>query len=364
MSGLGENEFFIILLGNGGMAINVGRDPLRSRIPVTVITGFLGSGKTTLLNALLQRPEAANTAVIINEYGEVGVDHDLVQGITESVTLLDNGCVCCMLRGDLEQALLDMFLARRAGEMSSFERVILETTGLADPAPVMQTLIADPMLAEQYRLDGVVTLVDSVQGLAQLADTPEAVKQAAVADRLVITKSDLAGPQAVGDLAETLKQINPTARHVVAVAGAVDPDFVLSVGLDRVRVQQEAVERWLGTAQAEHGEHGDHRHHTHDISTFTLFFEQPFERTVFERCVDVLTSLRGADLLRVKGLVNVVGETGPVVVQGVQHLFHPPVVLAAWPSDDRRSRLVFITRKIERQTVADLFSAIAAIKTR
>ncbi len=344
------------------MAVTSGRDPLRSRIPVTVITGFLGSGKTTLLNALLKRPEAANTAVIINEYGEVGIDHDLVQGITESVTLLDNGCVCCVLRGDLEQALLDMFLARRSGEMASFERVILETTGLADPAPVMQTLISDPALAEQYRLDGVVTLVDSVQGLAQLADTPEAVKQAAVADRLVITKSDLAGPQAVEELAQTLKQINPSAQHIVAIAGAVEPNLILSVGLDRVRIQQEAVERWVGKAQEGHGEHGEHHHHTHNISTFTLWFEQPFERAVFERCVEVLTSLRGADLLRVKGLVNVVGEAGPVVVQGVQHLFHPPVALAAWPSDDRRSRLVFITRKIERQTVADLFSAIAAIK--
>ena len=344
------------------MAISPGRDPLRSRIPVTVITGFLGSGKTTLLNALLKRPEAANTAVIINEYGEVGVDHDLVQGITESVTLLDNGCVCCVLRGDLEQALLDMFMARRAGEMTSFERVILETTGLADPAPVMQTLISDPMLAEYYRLDGVVTVVDSVQGRAQLNDTPEAVKQAAVADRLIITKSDLAEPGAVDELATTLKDINPSAQHAVALTGEVDPMFVLSVGLDRVRIQQEAVERWLGSTRDEHHEHGGHHHHTHDISTFTLFFEQPFERSVFERCVEVLTSLRGADLLRVKGLVNVAGEAGPVVIQGVQHLFHPPVTLAGWPSADKRSRLVFITRKIERQTVADLFSAIAAIK--
>ncbi len=336
-----------------------GRDPLRSRIPVTVITGFLGSGKTTLLNALLQCPEAANTAVIINEFGEIGVDNDLVLNVTESMTLLDNGCVCCVLRGDLEQALLDMFTARRAGGIASFERVILETTGLADPAPIMQTLISDPMLALHYRLDGVVTLVDSVQGLAQLKDNAEAVKQAAVADRLVITKSDLAGPQAVEELANTLKRINPSARHAIAIDGKVDPTFVLAVGLDRVRVQPEAVERWLGDAPSAHGEH---HHHTHDISTFTLFFDEPFEKEVFERCVDVLASLRGADLLRVKGLVNVVGENGPVIVQGVQHLFHPPVTLAAWPSADKRSRLVFITRKIERKTVADLFSAIAAIK--
>ena len=341
------------------MAVGAGRDPLAGRIPLTVITGFLGSGKTTLLNALLKRPEAANSAVIINEYGEVGVDHDLVQGVTESVTLLDNGCVCCVLRGDLEQALRDLFLARRAGEISSFERVILETTGLADPAPVMQTLSIDPALAEHYRLDGVITLVDAVQGNTQLATMPEAVKQAAVADRLVITKSDLASESALAELTRTLERINPTARHVRAVNGVIDPAAVLSVGLERARVQPEAIERWLGPL-----DRADHTHHdhTHAISTFTLWFEQPFERSVFERTIEVLTSLRGADLLRVKGIVNVVGEAGPVVIQGVQHLFHPPATLADWPSGDRRSRLVFITRGIERDTVAALFAAIAAVK--
>ena len=339
------------------MPVNSGRDPLRSRIPVTVITGFLGSGKTTLLNALLARPEAANTAVIINEYGEVGVDHDLVQSIAESVTLLDNGCVCCVLRGDLEQALRDMFLARRAGEISSFERVILETTGLADPAPVMQTLSTDPPLVEHYRLDGVITLVDGVQGSAQLAGMPEAVKQAAVADRIVITKSDLAEQPAVDALIQELRQINPTARLQAAVAGAVEPDFVLAVGLDRARVQPEAVDRWLGSVQEAHGGHD----HTHNISTFTLWFDRPFERAVFERCIEVLTSLRGADLLRVKGLVNVADEPGPVVIQGVQHLFHPPVTLAAWPGNDLRTRLVFITRGIKHEVVAGLFAAVMAV---
>lgn len=337
-----------------------GRDLLRSRIPMTVITGFLGSGKTTLLNALLARPEAANTAVIINEYGEVGVDHDLVQNITESVTLLDNGCVCCVVRGDLEQALRDMFLARRAGEMANFERVILETTGLADPAPVMQTISIDPALAEHYRLDGVVTLVDGVQGADQLEDTAEAVKQAAVADRIVVTKSDLTDQATIDKLMAELKALNPTARTAVALQGEIDPDFVLSVGLDRSRVAQEAVDRWLGAASQEEHDH-DHHEHTHNVVTFTLWFEQPFKRTTFERCVELLTSLRGGDLLRVKGLVNVEDEAGPVVIQGVQHLFHPPVTLAAWPSDDRRSRLVFITRGIKRETVANLFSAVMAM---
>jgi G3E family GTPase len=173
----------------------------------------------------------------------------------------------------------------------------------------------------------------------------------------VITKSDLAEKPAVDALTQELKQINPTARLQVAIAGAVEPEFVLAVGLDRARVQPEAVDRWLGPAQEAHGGH----HHTHNISTFTLWFDRPFERAVFERCIEVLTSLRGADLLRVKGLVNVADEPGPVVIQGVQHLFHPPVTLAAWPGDERRSRLVFITRGIERETVANLFAAVAAL---
>ncbi len=338
------------------MASTTGRDPFRSRIPVTVLTGFLGSGKTTLLNALLKLPEAANTAVIVNEFGDVGIDHELVRNSTEAVTLLDNGCVCCALRGDLQQTLRDLFLARRAGEIDGFERVILETTGLADPAPVMQTLITDAALAASYRLDGVVTVIDAAQGRAQLAEFPEAMKQAAVADRIVISKADLAGARLVDDLAQELAKINPTAQRAVAAAGVIAADFVLGVGLDQARVPPEAVERWLGPAH-EPAAAG----HAHGISTFTLWFERPFEREVFEHCVEVLTALRGSDLLRVKGLVNVAGESGPVVVQGVQHLFHPPVTLAAWPGADRRSRLVFITRGIARETVAGLFAAVTAI---
>jgi G3E family GTPase len=334
-----------------------GRDPLRSRIPLTVITGFLGSGKTTLLNALLARPEAANTAVIINEYGEVGVDHDLVQGITESVTLLDNGCVCCVLRGDLEQALRDLF-SRAGRQISSFERVILETTGLADPAPIMQTLSIDPALAEHYRLDGVITLADGVQEARNLRQQWKQSnrRQSPIALSSPNPIWQIRRPSMV--LCDELKQINPTARLAVAVGGAVEPDFVLAVGLDRARVQPDAVERWLGPA---HAPEDDHHQHTHGILTFTLWFEHPFKRAAFERCIELLTSLRGADLLRVKVLVNVADESGPVVIQGVQHLFHPPVTLAAWPSEDRRSRLVFITRGIARETVANLFAAVTAL---
>lgn len=345
-----------------------GRDLLRSRIPLTVITGFLGSGKTTLLNALLQTPQAANTAVIINEYGEVGVDHDLVQNIAESVTLLDNGCVCCVVRGDLETALREMFLARRAGQMANFERVILETTGLADPAPVMQAISNDAALIELYRLDGVITLVDGAQGSTQLTHTVEAVKQAAVADRIVITKSDLTDEATIARLEAELKEINPTGRITRAVKGVVEPDLLLSVGIDRARVAPEVVDRWLGPSGDDHDHHGDHDHdkehahgHTHNIVTFTLWFDKPFKRATFERCVELLTSLRGADLLRVKGLVNVEDETGPVIIQGVQHLFHPPVTMAEWPGTERRSRLVFITRGIQRETIANLFAAVTAL---
>ena len=219
---------------------------------------------------------------------------------------------------------------------------------VADPAPVMQAISNDAALTENYRLDGVITLVDGVQGADQLKHTVEAVKQAAVADRIVITKSDLTDQKTIDNLLAELKAINPNAGITVAQDG----------------IAPEAVDRWLGPAQEEdHGhEHEHHEHgHTHNIVTFTLWFDQPFKRATFERCVELLTSLRGADLLRVKGLVNVEGETGPVVIQGVQHLFHPPVTLAAWPGNERRSRLVFITRGIQRETVANLFAAVMAL---
>ncbi len=341
------------------MANSMARDPFAGKIPVTVITGFLGSGKTTLLNHLLSRPELARSAVIVNEYGEQGIDHDLIRFAQEKVLLLENGCVCCALRGDLQQTLRDLFLARRQGEIGDFERVLLETTGLADPAPVLQTLLSDTLLLGQFRLNGVVTCVDAYHALEQFKTHTEAVKQAALADRVVITKSDQVGADALAALRATLADLAPLATIGLAQHGVIEPAFVTDIGLNDARADAARIERWLGIPQRSGGD----AHHPHDaaINTFTLRFEQPFSGRAFEQCIEVLTALRGPDLLRVKGLINVTGESGPLVVQGVQHLFHPPVALANWPGSDHASRLVFITRGISREVIAGLFSAVTAV---
>ncbi len=337
------------------------RDVLAGLIPVSIITGFLGSGKTTLLNRLLKRPEMNRVAVVVNELGEIGVDNELVEVSSEQMMLLNNGCLCCVLRGDLQETLRDLFIKRRNGEIIDFDRVVIETTGLADPAPVMQTLITDSMLLEQYRLDCVVTLVDAVNAPGQLVQFTEPVKQVALADRLVVTKSDLVGEKQLRELTERLNEINPRAPVRVALNGEVELAFLVDVGLRRSHARLEEVERWLGADEPhEHG-HGHGHRHDETVQTFVLRFEKPMPWAAFTQCMEVLTALRGPDLLRVKGLVNVEGKAGPMVVQGVQHLFHPPLELAAWPGPDRTTRLVFITRAIPRQTVADLFAAIGAI---
>jgi G3E family GTPase len=343
------------------------RDPLAGRIPVSVVTGFLGSGKTTLINRLLKRPDMDRVAVIVNELGEIGIDNDLVEVSSEQMMLLNNGCLCCVLRGDLEETMRDLFIKRRNGEIIDFDRVVIETTGLADPAPVMQTLMTDTMLEEQYRLDCVVTLVDAVNGLGQIATMLEPVKQAALADRLVITKSDLVDAAQLRELEAKLRELNPPAPIKRALNGEIELAFLVDVGLRNVKGKLEDIARWLGADEHDDG-HGDHHEaghrHRHDtaITSFCLRFERPFPWTVFTQCMDVLTALRGPDLLRVKGLVNVESRAGPMVVQGVQHLFHPPVELAAWPSEDRSSRIVFITRGIARDDVANLFAAIGAVQ--
>jgi len=336
------------------------RDVLAGLIPVSIITGFLGSGKTTLINRLLKRPEMNRVAVIVNELGEIGVDNDLVEVSSEQMMLLNNGCLCCVLRGDLQETLRDLFVQRRNGEIIDFDRVIIETTGLADPAPVMQTLLTDTLLLEQFRLDCVVTVVDAVNAIGQLGQFQEPLKQAALADRLVITKTDLVTEKQLEALNSRLRQLNARAPLRIAVNGEIELAYLVDVGLRRTRADLEEVERWLG------GTDEHERGHVHDdsVQSFVLRFERPMVWGSFTQCLEVLTALRGPDLLRVKGLVNVEGKAGPMVVQGVQHLFHPPLELAAWPGEDRSTRLVFITRDIPRQTIADLFSAIGAVGSR
>jgi len=344
------------------------RDSLAGKLPVTLITGFLGSGKTTLLKRLLRDPGMNRAAVIINEFGEVGIDHELVASSSESMTLLSNGCLCCTVRTDLQETLRELFIKRRAGEVMDFDRVFIETTGLADPVPVLHTLQTDGMLGAQYRLDCVVTLVDAVNGLQNLDDAPEAAKQAAVADRIVITKSDIAPRAAVAALEARLQQMNPYAARTVAINGEVDVGFLRDIGPRSTRATPKDLDRWLapsGEARPAEGAYLGERArsgaHDASIRSFCLWFDKPFTWDTFSAAVQVLTSLRGTDLLRVKGLVNVAGESGPVVVQGAQHVFHPPVTLEAWSGTDRRSRIVFITRNLSRESLEALFAAVGTL---
>ncbi|MGE3540783.1 MAG: GTP-binding protein [Candidatus Tectimicrobiota bacterium] len=344
------------------------RDPLAGRLPISIITGFLGSGKSTLLGSLLRHPAMHRAAVIVNEFGEVGIDHALLTGSTESMTLLPNGCLCCSVRTDLQDTLRELFSKRRAGDIIDFDRVCIETTGLADPVPIIHALISDPMLTAHYRLDGVVTLVDAVQGRATLATMAEAVKQVAVADCLVITKTDLAPAADTAALRAQLQAINPQARQLEAVRGGLDPSALTGLGLPRAQIDEATLARWLGPVDAagSAGRAGTaggslDRVHSAGINTFCVWFDVPFSWQSFSAIVQVLTSLRGPDLLRVKGLVHIAEAAGPVVVQGAQHLFHEPVTLAAWPGTDQRSRLVFITRGLTQEVVEALFRAIGAV---
>ena len=336
---------------------------IAGKLPVTVITGFLGSGKSTLVKRLLARPEMNRVAVIVNEFGEVGIDNELIAEVSENMTLLSNGCLCCTVRTDLEETLRELFIKRRAGEIIDFTRVVIETSGMADPTPVVHTLLTDGMVFSRYRLDSVVTLIDAVNGPGQLKDFPEAGKQVALADRLVITKTDLVTPAQVDALHEQLAQSNPYAAIHTAVQGEIDPALLIDVIPARPREAQ--VDSWLfGSEKGEGGGYLANRvraEHTLGVSSFVLTFDTPFSWDAFAAVTQLLTSLRGPDLLRVKGLVNIAGETGPVVVQGAQHLFHPPVALAAWPGEDRRSRIVFITRNIPKQAVEGLFIAAASL---
>jgi len=323
------------------------RRPRGARLPVTVVTGFLGAGKTTLIRELLTKPEAANTAVVVNEFGEVGIDDALLRSSSDATVLLGNGCLCCAIRTDLQETLRTLFAERGRGAAPSFERVIIETSGLADPGPVLQTIASDRALGDVYHLQGLVAVVDAPGGAGNLDRAPEARQQVALADRIVVTKSDLADGTKTAALTERLRALS-AAPLAAAENGEIDPAFLLEEHLDL-------------SARASAHEH-DHAHaHSHGIDSFALFFDKPLPWAVFEQAMAVLTGLRGADLLRVKGLVAVEGCRGPVVVHAVQHVAHRPVELLDWPSDDRRSRLVFITRDVAKAQIEPLFAAVTAV---
>jgi G3E family GTPase len=313
------------------------------KVPVTVITGFLGAGKTTLLKRFLETPEGAGTAVVVNEYGAAGIDDALVRGSADETVLLGNGCLCCITRTDLQETLRRMVIERARGEMPDFKRIVIETSGMADPSPIMQTFATDRALGEVFHLEVVATVVDAENGLDTLQWSAEARKQAILADRLIVTKTDIAGDSAGRALAAELRKLNANADIAQAVNGELDPASLTDPADDR---------RNLFVAETAHSD---------GISSFVLTDDRPMPWPVFSRAMETLVTMRGTDLLRVKGFLAVEGCKGPVVVQFVQHLAPPPVELETWPDGNRQSRVVFITRNISEKQVRELFAAVRAL---
>jgi G3E family GTPase len=350
-------------------------------IPVSLLTGFLGSGKTTLLNYLVRQPALRDTLVIINEFGEIGLDHLLVTHSEENVVVeMSSGCLCCTIRGDLQKTLRDAHWRFARNAERQFNRVMIETTGLADPMPILHTLMADATIAEHYRLDGVITTIDAANGMNTLDTHVEAVRQAAVADKLLLTKTDLIDAAQLTALQQRLAIINPGASQDVIDNGVVDASSLLDLGLFKREGKTLDVQKWLNeeaylpsqgeAVHAHHHGHGhdadDHGHgadahdvnrHDDHIRAFCFTFADPIDPAMFEEWLTLLMSLKGGDMLRIKGLLNLAGRSGPTVIHGVQHIFHPTIELPQWPTDDHSTRIVFITRDIDRALIERTFDA-------
>lgn len=332
-----------------------------TRIPVTLLTGFLGAGKTTVLNHLIRDPAAGQIAVIMNEFGSVGLDHDLIEEATEETILMQSGCLCCTFRGDIAKTLGALMAKKKRGDLS-FDRVVIETTGIADPAPILHTLVVDDLISHYYRMDGVVTLADAASGHQTLEAHAEATQQIAVADLVILTKTDLVSPIDVTRFEKRVTQINDTAQRMRANHGRVPPGALFGLSALHMNASAQDLARWLGALHGSsdlEGKASEHdtthlatapkANHKHHISSASIEVHDPIPASVFDFWIDMLMALKGPDILRIKGIVHVEDMQFPIVFHGVQHIFDPPVHLETWRGADKRSRVVVIARNVTKE---------------
>jgi G3E family GTPase len=327
--------------------------PTSLTIPVNILTGFLGSGKTTLLQHLLRAPGMERTVVLINEFGEIGLDHLLVERVDESLVLLQNGCICCSIRDDLSGALRSLFSRRERAEIPAFDRIVIETTGLADPAPILYTLAAEPVVRHHFQLANVITTVDALNAGLHLSRNPEGLKQVAAADRLVITKTDLAQPGEAASVRATLERLNPSAEIVDVCDATRDVEGLLAPR------HFNAASRSSAFRAVDSHNMRELNRHSADVTSLSLALDEPLDWTAFGIWLSMLLNRHGNDVLRVKGILNVQGSAAPVFINAVQHIVHPPQHLERWPTDDRRSRIVFIVRGIDPQRLRRSLAAFS-----
>ena len=337
-----------------------------NQIPVTVITGFLGSGKTTLLSSILKKKEMQKTAVIINEFGEIGLDHALIEHTDENIVELQSGCICCTIQGDLNKTLIDLFDKMMNGKVSSFNRILIETTGLANPVPIIHTLMSSIELIRIYSLDGVITVVDSINGEKTLDLHEESLKQLALAEKIILSKTDIVDKDEINSLIYRIKEINPVSQIVFSKFGNIPLEEIFGLGAYDPYKKSEDVKKWLAAEKykdKKHHHHHDVNRHNENIRAFSMMSENPVNMIAFSFFRDMITAALGANLLRMKGIINIAGEERPAVIHGVQHIFHPVQWLEKWPDNDRRTKLVFITQNIKKEQIEDFFRPLMGLDT-
>ena len=337
-----------------------------NQIPVTVITGFLGSGKTTLLSSILKKKEMQKTAVIINEFGEIGLDHALIEHTDENIVELQSGCICCTIQGDLNKTLIDLFDKMMNGKVSSFNRILIETTGLANPVPIIHTLMSSIELIRIYSLDGVITVVDSVNGEKTLDLHEESLKQLALAEKIILSKTDIVDKDEIKSLVYRIKEINPVSQIIFSKFGNIPLEEIFGLGAYDPYKKSADVKNWLAAEKykdKKHHHHHDINRHNENIRAFSMMSENPVNMIAFSFFRDMITAALGANLLRMKGIVNIAGEERPAVIHGVQHIFHPVQWLEKWPDNDRRTKLVFITQNIKKKQIEDFFRPLMGLDT-